>query len=52
MTKAPPTVALPQQLNEQEVYYDIRVRNEKILKKAQSNNGSTGGNKPSNPFDF
>lgn len=49
MTKAPPIVALPQQLNEQEVYYDIRVRNQKILKKAPTQGG---GNSSNNPFDF
>lgn len=50
MTPAPPDNSLPKVLNEKEIFYDIRIRNEKILKKNQPNiNGSTGSN---NPFDF
>ena len=49
MTKAPPNNKLPQQLDEQALFYDIRIRNQKVLKKAPANNGGFGG---SNPFDF
>ena len=46
MTKAPRNQTLPQQLDEQALYYDIRIRNQKILK------NSGGGGVSSNPFDF
>ncbi len=47
MQKAPPDDKLPQQLDEQALYYDIRIRNQKILKKT----GAPGGGAPSgNPF--
>ena len=46
MTKAPRNQTLPQQLDEQALYYDIRIRNQKILK------NSSGGGVSSNPFDF
>ena len=45
MTKAPKDGRLPQQLDEQALYYDIRIRNQKILKTAPSAPRS-------NPFDF
>ncbi|MGN0961590.1 MAG: type IV secretory system conjugative DNA transfer family protein [Christensenellales bacterium] len=48
MHKAPPNNKLPQQLNEQAMYYDIRIRNQKVLKNTSS--GNFGGS--SNPFDF
>lgn len=49
MEKAPASNALPQQLNEQEMYYDIRIRNQKVLKNTGGNGGGFGGG---NPFDF
>jgi len=49
MTKAPKDGRLPQQLDEQAIYYDIRIRNQKILKTSNSGGGFGGGN---NPFDF
>ena len=60
MTKAPPDGSLPNQLDEQAMYYDIRIRNQKILKKQGAPNGGNpvnpgGGTRPaggSNPFDF
>ena len=53
MSPAPMNGNLPQQLDESKVFYDIRIRNEKVLKKGGTNNGSAGNNKPSaNPFDF
>ena len=48
MEKAPASNALPQQLNEQEMYYDIRIRNQKVLKNTNTGGGFGGGN----PFDF
>ena len=47
MTKAPLDQKLPQQLDEHALYYDIRIRNQKILK---SGSGAPAGG--SNPFDF
>ena len=55
MTPAPLDNSLPKQLNEQEAYYDIHIRNQKILRKPQPNNPNNKplpGNKNSNPFDF
>lgn len=48
MEKAPANNALPQQLDEQALYYDIRKRNQKVLK----NSGGGGGFGGGNPFDF
>ena len=48
MEKAPANNALPQQLDEQTLYYDIRKRNQKVLK----NSGGGGGFGGGNPFDF
>ena len=45
MSKAPLSGRLPQQLDEQALYYDIRIRNQKILK-------NTATAPKSNPFDF
>ena len=45
MSKAPLNGRLPQQLDEQALYYDIRIRNQKILK-------NTATAPKSNPFDF
>jgi len=54
MSPAPANNSLPQKLDEQAIYYDIRLRNQKILKKPGSNNGGAPaapkGN--ANPFDF
>jgi hypothetical protein len=36
-------------IDESKVFYDIRIRNQKILKKAPNNGGGMGGG---NPFDF
>lgn len=47
MDRAPASNKLPQQLDEQAMYYDIRIRNQKILKNV---GGSTSGS--NNPFDF
>ena len=51
MAKAPRDGRLPQQLDEQALYYDIRVRNQKILK-TNTDTGSNGGFGGSNPFAF
>lgn len=51
MEIAPPSDALPQQLDEHALYYDIRIRNQKVLKKTAPNTG--GGGTPlggGNPF--
>ena len=45
MAKAPLSGKLPQQLDEQALFYDIRIRNQKILKNTQTA-------PKSNPFDF
>lgn len=52
MTPAPADNSLPQRLDEDEIYYDIRKRNEKVLKK--SGGTGPGGSLPkgNNPFDF
>lgn len=47
MEKAPASTRLPQQLDEQAMYYDIRIRNQKILR--NTGGGNQGGG---NPFDF
>lgn len=47
MEKAPASNRLPQQLDEQAMYYDIRIRNQKVLR--NTGGGSTGSG---NPFDF
>lgn len=56
MTPAPHNNELPKQLNESEVYYDIHIRNQKVLRKSapQGSGSNTSGSKPSgsNPFDF
>ena len=52
MTPAPEDRQLPQKLDEQAIYYDIRIRNEKVLKKANQNNNSSANGNSSNPFDF
>jgi type IV secretion system protein VirD4 len=51
MTPAPPNDALPNQLDKEAIYYDIRKRNEIVLKRQ---GGNMGGGKPAggNPFDF
>ena len=51
MTPAPPSDALPNQLDKEAIYYDIRKRNEIVLKRQ---GGNAGGSKPAggNPFDF
>ena len=51
MTPAPPSDALPNQLDKEAIYYDIRKRNEIVLKRQ---GGNMGGGKPAggNPFDF
>ena len=46
MTKAPADGRLPQQLDEHALYYDIRIRNQKILKTVDA------PPRPSNPFAF
>lgn len=46
MTKAPKDGRLPQQLDEQALYYDIRIRNQKILKTVDA------PPRPTNPFAF
>ena len=51
MTPAPRDSRLPQQLDTQAIYYDIRIRNQKVLKKP-ANPGAPGGGGPKNPFDF
>ena len=48
MSPAPADNSLPQRLDEEAIYYDIRKRNEKILKKAPT----AGAPKSTNPFDF
>ena len=45
MTKAPKDGRLPQRLDEEALYYGIRIRNQKILK-------NTATAPKSNPFDF
>lgn len=55
MTPAPADTSLPQRLDENAIYYDIRKRNEIVLKKAQPNGGAPGASAPrgnANPFDF
>ena len=55
MTKAPPSNILPKQLDEQAIYYDIKIRNQKILRKnapPAGNGGFAGFGGGSNPFDF
>ena len=52
MSRAPADNKLPQQLDEQALYYDIRVRNQKILKTANTGGGNGGGFGGGNPFDF
>jgi type IV secretion system protein VirD4 len=51
MTPAPRDSRLPQQLDTQAIYYDIRIRNQKVLKKP-ANPGAPGGGGSKNPFDF
>ena len=48
MEKAPASNTLPQQLDEQAMYYDIRIRNQKVLKNTNTGGVFGGGN----PFDF
>lgn len=52
MQKAPPDDTLPQQLDEQALYYDIRIRNQKVLKRAGAPQGGVPGGAPpgGNPF--
>lgn len=52
MQKAPRNDKLPQQLDEQALFYDIRVRNQKILKTTPNGGGAGGGFGGANPFDF
>ena len=52
MTPAPLDNSLPKQLNEQEAYYDIHIRNQKVLRKSQPANNTTKPAGGSNPFDF
>ena len=53
MSPAPANMSLPQKLDEQAIYYDIRLRNQKVLKKAGSNGGTpTAPKGNANPFDF
>ena len=53
MSKAPLDNSLPKQLNEKEAYYDIRERNQKILRKGNPTpNNKPSGAGGSNPFDF
>lgn len=47
MQKAPANDKLPSQLDEQSLYYDIRTRNQKVLRK---NNKPNGGLPNGNPF--
>jgi len=51
MSLAPANGNLPQQLDESKVFYDIRIRNQKVLKKATPA-GNNGGGASGNPFDF
>lgn len=48
MQKAPPDDILPQQLDERALYYDIRIRNQKVLKKtgAPAGGGAPNGGNP------
>jgi len=54
MSRAPASNTLPKQLDQEAIFYDIRIRNAKILKKTMPNQtgGNGGGNNNSNPFDF
>ena len=47
MTPAPADNSLPKQLDTQAVYYDVRIRNQKVLRKNTPNS-----NKPSIFDDF
>ncbi len=49
MSKAPADNSLPNQLDESKAYYDIRIRNQKVLRKAPAN---PNGGSNNNPFDF
>ncbi|MBQ4558059.1 MAG: type IV secretory system conjugative DNA transfer family protein [Clostridia bacterium] len=51
MNKAVDPYRVPQPINEAEMYYDIKIRNNKILRGGADNTGA-GANASNNPFDF
>ncbi len=52
MEKAVDAYKVPKPINEEEMFYDIRIRNNKILRGGKTTAPAGGGNASNNPFDF